>query len=494
MGSSRYRRPRPACSLAPEILAALAVSALYAATLRFGFVFDDHSLIGPDGPLWVGGAAIPYRPLRHASFWLDHYVGGGQAWAYHLGNVALHAVASVLVVRLCRRAGASSAVALTCASAFALHPLGVEAVAYVSGRRDLLATVLGLAAIAAWTSPQGWSALAICFALLAVASKEAALLVIPQLFAASLCGLGPPVGRALAPLVSAGIAAFALPIAYGARGPLAPTGSLASNLALAGDMAAHYGRNLIAPVALSVDYPALRCEGADCAALLSIGAEAAGMLLIGATVLCVVLLAVYGAGSRPAREPGGRSRRMAGDWLLFAAVWVMSWVIALSFVIGAHEPGADRHAYPLLAALAVLVSAAAARGRAIVRAVSAALLVLWLLWVVPVARERMWIWSDDLTLWRHEARAGNASARVHHNLAAELSRQHRYAGARRELRAALVADAGYWPSELGLAGIDCLKGRTLSAAGHLAEASRLGAPDEQTAVVFSSCEQRAAAQ
>lgn len=509
----RWARPARNRSAWPEMVAAAVAALMYARTLGFGFVFDDHSLIGPEGPLWVGGPWIPYRPLRHASFWFDHYVGAGAAWPYHFGNVALHAGAGMLVVRLGRRAGASAVVALACALPFLLHPLAVEAVAYVSGRRDLLASVLGLAAVLAWTG-RGGSAAAMLLVMAAVASKEAALLVLPQLFAASLCGLGMSVRRAAAPLAAAGVAAILLPVAYGARGPLAPTGSLASNLALAGAVATHYAGNLVAPLSLAVDYPALRCQAGNCSALLTGAATATGMLLIGAVAGCGVLLvrrstraaAAGDTSAIPQPQPGARrfareasmthrsvrSSESRGDWLLFSFLWAMSWLVALSFVIGTHEPGADRHAYPLLAALAVLSAAAMARVRPTVRAASAAALALWLAWTVPLAGKRIDIWQDDLQLWTHEARNQHASARVHHNLASELAARHRYGKARRELKKALAIDARYWPSELGLAGIDCVRGRVLCAGSHLAAAARAGAPPEQTSALPAACGQRAA--
>jgi hypothetical protein len=180
-------------------------------------------------------------------------------------------------------------------------------------------------------------------------------------------------------------------------------------------------------------------------------------------------------------------------WVLFSSVWVASWVVAIAFVIGGHEPGADRHAYPLLAALAVFAAAVVHHLRPIVRASTVAVLGLWVVWAGLLAHERVGVWSDDLTLWRHEVITAPASARVHHNLAAELVAHARYGSARRHLRSALALEADYWPSELGLAAIDCIRGRSLSAAGHLAEAATIGAPLDEVANVQATCARRASA-
>ena len=212
-----------------------------------------------------------------------------------------------------------------------------------------------------------------------------------------------------------------------------------------------------------------------------------GLVLLAAAGICALVLVRRALESE--RPSGTR-----GDWLLFSSVWFMSWAVAVAFVIGGHEPGVDRHAYPFLAALAVLAATSTRHLRPIVRSIALGVLGLWLVWAATVAQGRIAVWSDDLTLWRHEMSTAPRSARVRHNLAAELAARRRYGNARRHLRAALVIDAGYWPSLIGLAGIDCIRGRTLCAAAHLAEAAALGAPFDQIASVRATCARRAFAE
>jgi tetratricopeptide (TPR) repeat protein len=81
---------------------------------------------------------------------LDITFFGVRPAGYHLMNLALHAASAVtLFLGLCRMTGAAWRSALV-AALFAFHPLHVESVAWVAERKDVLSTLLGLAALAAY--------------------------------------------------------------------------------------------------------------------------------------------------------------------------------------------------------------------------------------------------------------------------------------------------------------------------------------------------------
>jgi Tfp pilus assembly protein PilF len=504
--SLRVLGPRLA-EFVPEACAALAAVALYARTLGFGLVFDDHSLIDTAGPRALGSEWLPYRPVRFASLWLDARIGGGEAWAYHASNVLLHAAAAALVVRLGRRAGASGSLALACALPFVAHPLAVEAVAYVAGRRDLLCAVFGLAALAAWAGHR--SAAAIVLVLLAVGAKEIGILFVALLLVASLAGIGLPVRHASSPLVLTALAALALPVAYGAHGPLAPQGSFATKLYLAGAVAAHYVENLLAPAALSVEYPVLRCSEAACPAV-GASRSLAGLVivLVAAVTSGGALMAAMrwrprasaGAASSPAQSwsvpapaawfrSASHAARIDGEaWRTFTLVWIATWLVALSLVVGGHEPGADRHAYVLIAALAVAMAAYAVHASERVQHALAAAAVGWAAVLALGAYGRIDTWRDDLALWESALASAPSSARVHHNLAAALADRGRYARAHRHLSRAIDIDPSYWPPLLGFAGIDCERGRLAAARMRIDEARALGAPASEVAAVQRRCD------
>ncbi|MBI5692553.1 MAG: tetratricopeptide repeat protein [Verrucomicrobia bacterium] len=130
------------------------VLAAYAPTFGAGFIWDDQpghvtraELQSLDGLLRIWfepGATQQYYPFLHSFFWLQHRLWGDAPAGYHLVNLLLHLGATALFVQLLRRLrvpGAPWAALL-----FAIHPVGVETVAWISEQKNTLSTVLFLAA------------------------------------------------------------------------------------------------------------------------------------------------------------------------------------------------------------------------------------------------------------------------------------------------------------------------------------------------------------
>ena len=138
-------------------IAALAL-ACYVNTLVNGFVFDDSAYLASDAvrKLAVGdifcsnwlGLAL-YRPLTLLSLGFDFQFFGEAPWGYHLTNVLLHTVNSLLLYALARDLLGEDRAALWAALLYASHPLQTEVVAWVSARGDLLASLLSLSALLA---------------------------------------------------------------------------------------------------------------------------------------------------------------------------------------------------------------------------------------------------------------------------------------------------------------------------------------------------------
>ena len=103
-----------------------------------------------------------YIPLTWLSLALNHALGGLDPWGYHLGNVLLHAVNAALAYLVARRLLAAApglaplpprALAVGAAVAallFAVHPLRVESVAWITERRDVLCGAFYLLAVLAY--------------------------------------------------------------------------------------------------------------------------------------------------------------------------------------------------------------------------------------------------------------------------------------------------------------------------------------------------------
>ena len=150
----------------------LVFAAIYARTLAFEFVWDDVQAIRDNpiyaGPLLDGLAATQhdhldpalrqlsgtkpahdsYRPLLYLSFRSDAALFGMSPRGMHLHNLILGILAIVAfyyVASIWLRPGPP---ALIATAIFALHPLQVESVAYISGRSDILAGLFGLLAVA----------------------------------------------------------------------------------------------------------------------------------------------------------------------------------------------------------------------------------------------------------------------------------------------------------------------------------------------------------
>ena len=97
-----------------------------------------------------------YHPLSWLSVAIDHAIWGMEAKGYHLTNLALHALNALLVFALVLRVlrltrGAPSTAHVWAAAGatllFAVHPLRVETVAWITERRALLATLFWILTI-----------------------------------------------------------------------------------------------------------------------------------------------------------------------------------------------------------------------------------------------------------------------------------------------------------------------------------------------------------
>lgn len=178
--------PREAASddRGADLAAACALVALvflaFSPSLRGAWLWDDDANVttravvqrlGGIVDIWTNPRSTQqFYPLTHTSFWLEWQIFGGHPFYFHALNVALHAATAVVVWRTLRAVmdrGAWLAAAL-----FAVHPVQVESVAWITERKNVLAGLL--AALALWAYVRGRSRVltAACF-VLALAAKSA---------------------------------------------------------------------------------------------------------------------------------------------------------------------------------------------------------------------------------------------------------------------------------------------------------------------------------
>lgn len=130
---------------------------VYLPTLTAGFIWDDaghvtrpelRSLAGLMRIWFEPGATQQYYPLLHSAFWFEHLLWGDSALGYHLINVLLHATSACLFATLLRRLAVPGA--WFAAFLFALHPVAVESVAWITEQKNTLSLVLYLSAALAY--------------------------------------------------------------------------------------------------------------------------------------------------------------------------------------------------------------------------------------------------------------------------------------------------------------------------------------------------------
>ncbi len=142
--------------------------------------------VGPAGQL-LPGATQQYYPLLHSAFWLEYHLWGTSALGYHLANLALHCAAVCLIYLILRKLNVPGA--LLAAGIFALHPVQVESVAWITEQKNTLSAVFYLSAMLVYLhfdrsrTPDAYIAAVVLFVLgllskTVTATLPAALLVI----------------------------------------------------------------------------------------------------------------------------------------------------------------------------------------------------------------------------------------------------------------------------------------------------------------------------
>jgi tetratricopeptide (TPR) repeat protein len=178
-----------AASWAMALLLIVATMAAYQPAWHAGFIWDDdayvtqnHLLTAPDGlkRIWFSlDVPSQYFPLTYTVFRLERSVWGLASSGYHWVNILLHAASAVILWGLLRRLRLPAA--WLAAALFALHPVEVQSVAWVTELKNVLSLLLCLLATWAWVEfaderPGAWRyyAVALFFQALALFAKTTA--------------------------------------------------------------------------------------------------------------------------------------------------------------------------------------------------------------------------------------------------------------------------------------------------------------------------------
>src|ERR1700690_3205406 len=150
--------PRPSITRDAGLMALVFCATLiaYLPALGGGFIWNDSDYVTAPalrslrglGRIWTEvGSTQQYYPLLHSAFWVQHLFFGDRPMGYHIATVVLHALSAVLLALVLRRlfraapAGAEWLAALL----FALHPVHVESVAWISEQKNTASLAFYLA-------------------------------------------------------------------------------------------------------------------------------------------------------------------------------------------------------------------------------------------------------------------------------------------------------------------------------------------------------------
>jgi hypothetical protein len=131
------------------------VTAIYYPTLNAYFITDDFMWVTLGNKSWQdipsffikGSQDGFFRPLIDISFLLDYSVYGLNHTGYHISNLIMHMVNTILVFGLCYILSNNKGVTVLATLIFALHPMHTESISYISGRSELLYSMFFLTAL-----------------------------------------------------------------------------------------------------------------------------------------------------------------------------------------------------------------------------------------------------------------------------------------------------------------------------------------------------------
>ena len=135
------------------IILIVLILAIYLPSLKNGYIWDDNDYVYKNTYLlkitglkdiWLSYKLPQYYPLVFTSFWIEHKLWGFHPTGYHVINMLLHILNTLLLFSLLKKVLPKAA--LLAAIFFAVHPIQVETVAWITERKNLLSLAFFLLA------------------------------------------------------------------------------------------------------------------------------------------------------------------------------------------------------------------------------------------------------------------------------------------------------------------------------------------------------------
>jgi tetratricopeptide (TPR) repeat protein len=444
-------------TIAVGVCLVVAILAVYGQTAWFDFVrYDDPVYVTRNDTVRAGLTLDGFRwsltathganwhPITWWSHMLDAELYGDRAGGHHLTSVLLHVLNTLLLYGILRRATGDEPPSALVAALFALHPLHVESVAWISERKDVLSTLFGLLAIAAWIAwvRRGGALRYAATLALHACSLAAKPMLVTLPFVLLLVDVWPlgrlggaagaDRGRRLVrlaveklPFLALSVASSAVTLAVQERN-VAPEEAipLAARVANAVVSYVRYLGKTMWPMDLSVLYPHPSYPG---------GTPWETWQVAGAAAILVVLTVAVVA-----------SRR---GYALVGWAWYLGTLVpVIGIVQVGHQAMADRYTYvPSIGLFVVAVWAATevARGRHATPALAVLAASVMLAAYAGLAWQQTRRWSDSIALFRHSLAVAPDPPALHNNLANALAEEGRMDEAMHHWAIALRIYPGY---------------------------------------------------
>ncbi len=453
----------------------------YTPAIKAGFIWDDDAYVTGNALLssldgltriWTTNESPQYYPLVFTTFWLENHIWGLDPAGYHVVNIALHSANAALAWLIARRLNIKWAFFI--GLAFALHPVNVESVAWITERKNVLSGLFYLSAMYAHLryedDEQGkwrWYALCILFFVMALLSKTVAC-TLPAALIVIRWYRGRPMNlkflAGLTPLFVIG-AAMGLNTArleitrVGAMGPEWKMEPL-ERFVLSGRIAFFYFLKLIYPAKLTFIYPRWEIDATAWIEWI----YSSGTVAIGFVFLFL-------------RKKIGRGPVAAWAFFLITLFPALGFFdvypFRYSFVADHFQYLASLGVIALLAGFAGSIHAALTKRAGLFAYLRYPAIIALAITLGALTWQQSKVYKDIEVLWKDTVKKNPAAWMAHNNLGIEFAAQERYEEAVLSYEKALALRPNHVKAHGNLANSLSKLGRHEEAMAHFQEAVRL---------------------
>lgn len=472
-GLKTSRRSLLTFAMAASLIAAATIAAYWGIGAAGFISFDDPAYVTGNyhvrqgltwaGAKWAFGAfeASNWHPLTWLSHMLDVQFFGLRPAGHHIVNLVFHAANSILLLAFLYVMTGRLWPSAFVAALFALHPLHVESVAWVSERKDVLSTFFWLLTMLAWAwyagRPGVWRyAVVVAFFAMGLAAKPMLVTLPVVLLLVDRWPLGRelPTGRLIIeklPLVAMSVASCMVTLAAQKQAMYSPEAKVTA-VTLANAVVS-YGRyiwQMLWPAKLSIYYPL------SSQPLLAAGA---------AIMVCIIAVTVLVVRCR-ARYP-----YLMTGWLWY----LVTLVPVIGFLQVGDQSHADRYTYIPLVGIFIAGTFWAAEvtfRRPLAKWATVAAAIMVLAAFTAVTRYNVAFWKDSYTLFSHAESVVDECAKVEISFGASLWQMGRDDEAIEHLNRAVRCDMHDGSAFAVLGRVYSDRGDTASASRYFGEATK----------------------